>query len=574
MTDTNTTEELDLTEIFNIIFKRFWLIVALALCGIAGAIAVNTLMRPVYGATALLMINQEDAGKIDSNPYRSFMSEEDYYRTQYQLLESRSFLERVYKKLDLNQYDEFRNPGGVRKLHKALKISPITRSRLVNINVRTYDPSLAAEIANAIANTFVEENMNNRISMGKDVIKALENSENSPEDQEMLNSMPQVVNSDFIKSLKQQIASLESKKAQLSAKYTALHPEVISINNQLATINRQMAVETRRLVQSIKIELSGQFSGNNVRVIDPAIISSVPVQPRKLLNILIGAFGGGLIGLIFVFLLEFLDQSIKTSQDLDDKLHLSFLGAISYQKVKKREAEYSFMLKGGNSLQAENIRDIRTMLGFALTDTPNAPFLITSSMQGEGKSHLSSNLAVALASAGKKTLLVDGDLRRSRLHKVFKLGVEKGLSNIWSHDPEKADYQNNIQAVKDVPNLFMMTSGQRPPNPGELLSTPKLADFVNWAQQNYDQVIIDCPAILPVSDTMLWGRYIPRAIFLVRYGKTNARLARIALDKLSQAGIKVLGGVIGQHKSASLTYGYYKSYRYEYKDKDDSKNKK
>jgi len=123
----------------------------------------------------------------------------------------------------------------------------------------------------------------------------------------------------------------------------------------------------------------------------------------------------------------------------------------------------------------------------------------------------------------------------------------------------------------------MITSGQRPPNPGELLSTPKVADFVNWAEKNFDQVIIDCPAILPVSDTMLWGKYIPRAVFLVRYGKTNARLARIALDKLNQAGIKILGGVIGQHKSASLTYGYYKSYKYEYRytsdDKQDKKEK-
>ena len=570
----NTNDELDLTEILNIILKRFWLILGLAVCGVAAAMAVNTLMRPVYGATALLMINQEDAGKIDANPYRSFLGEEDYYRTQYQLLESRSFLERVYKQLELGQYEQFRNPGGVKKLQKAITIAPITRSRLVNINVRTYDPALAAEIANSVANTFVSENLSNRISMGKDVIKALENSENSPEDQEILNSMPQVVNSDFIKSLKQQIASLESKKAQLSAKYTARHPELISINNQLATVNKQMAMETRRLVRSIKIELSGQFSGNNVRVIDPAIVSSVPVQPRKILNLLIGALGGGLIGLIFVFLLEFLDQSIKSSQDLEDKLRLSFLGAITYQKVKKREAEYSLLLKEGNSLQAENIRDIRTMLSFALTDTPNASFLITSSLQSEGKSHLSSNLAVALATAGKKVLLVDGDLRRSRLHKVFKLGVEKGLSNIWSRDEEKADYQNNVQAVKDVPNLFMMTSGQRPPNPAELLSTPKLADFIHWAEQHFDQVIIDCPAILPVSDTMLWGKYIPRAVFLVRYGKTNARLARTALDKLTQAGIKVLGGVIGQHKSASLTYGYYKSYKYEYKSDDDKKTKK
>ena len=183
---------------------------------------------------------------------------------------------------------------------------------------------------------------------------------------------------------------------------------------------------------------------------------------------------------------------------------------------------------------------------------------------------MSSNLVVALAQAGKKVLLIDGDLRRSRLHKVFRLSLDQGLSNIWANDPQKADYAANIQAVADVNNLFVMTSGQRPPNPAELLSTPKLGDFIAWAQKNYDQVIVDCPAILPVADTMLWGRYIPRAIFLVRYGKTNARLAKIALDKLHKASIKLLGAVIGQYKPVGLSYGqygYYKSYHY-YEDKE------
>ena len=568
-----TNEELDITEIIGIVFKRLWMVLAFVLCGLLAAVLVNTFMRPMYEATALIMINKEDAGKLDSTSYGSFMSEEDYYRTQYQLLESRSLLERVYAQLNLSEYEQFANPNGVKKLHKALKISPITRSRLVNISVRCYDPQLAQEVANAVANTFVQENVSNRISMGQDVIRALESSENSPEEQELLNSMPQVVNSDFIKSLKQQISSLESQRAQLSAKYTEKHPELISVNKQLETLNAKVALETRRLVQSIKIELSGQFSGNNIRVVDPAIVPTAPVLPRKLVNIVIGLAGGGLLGLLLVFMLEFLDQTVKSSEDLDEKLGLPFLGFVPYEKHKKREIEYASLLKAGNSLQAENVRNIRTMLGFALADEPNAPFLITSSMQGEGKSNLSSNLVVALTQAGKKVLLVDGELRRSRLHKVFRLTVDKGLSNIWSHDEKKADYAYNVQPVSDVPNLFIMTSGQRPPNPAELLSTPKLGDFVNWARKNFDHVIIDCPAILPVSDTMLWGKYIPRAVFVVRYGKTNTKLAQIALDKLNKAGIKILGAAIGQYRPQGLSYGrygYYKSYHY-YEDKEDKK---
>lgn len=564
-------EELDFSYYINVIFKRFWLIVAMVAVGLVAAILVNIFMRPAYKATVLMMINQEDAGKIDATPYSSFTSEEDYYRTQYQLLASRSLLEKVYKNMDLNQYEQFANPRGLNKLQGALNIDPVTRSRLVNVSITAYDPKLAAEIANTLTNTFVADNVSNRVFMGQDVIAALESTERSPEEQELLNSMPQVVNSDFIKTLKQQAAQLSAQRAKLAAKYTAQHPELISVQNQLNAVNEQINTETRRLVQSIKIELSGQFSGNNIRIVDPAVTPDKPVRPRKLINLAIGLLAGGILGLGLVFVLEFLDQSVKSSEDLEEKLHLPFLGFVPYEKTKKKESEYATMLKTGNFLLAENVRNIRTMLDFALSDNHNAPFLITSSLQGEGKSNLSSNLLVAMAQAGKKVLLVDGDLRRARVHRVFKLSTEKGLSNIWDADPKKADYAANVQSVKDVPNLFVMTSGQRPPNPAELLNTPKLADFLQWAQKNFDQVVIDCPAILPVSDTLLWGKYVPRAVFVIKYGQTNAKLAQVALDKLQKAGIKILGAVIGHYRPEGLSYGkygYYKTYSYYNEDKD------
>lgn len=563
--ENTTNEELDLSYCINLVFKRFWLLVAMVALGLVAAVLVNLLMRPAYKATALMMINKEDAGKIDATPYGSFASEEDYYRTQYQLLQSRSLISKVYTKMKLGQVEEFANPNGLKKLEKSLDIAPITRSRLVNVSATAYDPTLAADIVNTLTDTFVADNVSNRVFMGQDVIAALESTERSSAEQELLNSMPQVVNSDFIKTLKQQASKLAADRARLLAKYTMNHPDVISVQNQLDAVNGQINTETRRLVQSIKIELSGQFSGNNIRVIDPAVTPEKPVRPRKLMNLAIGLLGGGLLGLMLVFVLEFLDQSVKSSEDLEEKLGLPFLGFVPYEKLKKKEREYATLLKDGNSLVAENVRNVRTMLDFSLAGEHNAPILITSSLQGEGKSHLSSNLLVALAQTGKKVLLVDGDLRRARVHRVFKLSTEKGLSNIWDADPQKADYAANIQPVKDVPNLFVMTSGQRPPNPAELLNTPKLADFIAWATQHYDQVVVDCPAIMPVSDTLLWGKYIPRAVFVIKYGQTNAKLAQLALDKLKKAGIKVLGAVIGHYRPEGLSYGkygYYKNYSY------------
>lgn len=570
---TNTNDEIDFTFYISVIFKRIWLLIGIVFICIAAAVAVNMLMQPKYKASVLMMIDREDSGKIETSSFGSWASDEDYYRTQYKLLESRTLLEKVHKNMNLSEVPEFKQPNGWAKLKKHIKIIPITRSRLLNLEVESYDRQLCANIANTIAKTFVEDNISNRVSIAQDVIAALDATERSTRQQELLNSMPQVVNSDFIKNLKNQEIALYKQFVQLNARYTINHPEVISVQNQLQAIREKIDVETRRLIQSIKIELSGQFSGNNIRIVDEALVPDNPYKPNKMLNLLIGFCVGCILGILFIFIIEFLDKTIKTSDDLQEKLKISFLGFIPVNKIKKSQSEYEIMLKEGNFLLAEQIRNIRTMLGFALSDDRKAPILIASSLQSEGKSHLSVNLAVAFAQTQKKVLLIDGDLRRSRLHKVFKVSNEKGLTNIWQEDKKISGFEYNVQQTK-VENLSVMTSGLRPPNPSELLNTPLLEAFIKWAVENYDCVIVDCPAVLPVSDTLLWGKYINKAIFVVKYGSTNSKLAETALEKMKNVGIKIVGGVISQYEPKGLTYskyGYYKNYSYY--NEDNSKDK-
>ena len=563
--NTNQEQEIDFSFYFSVILKRIWLLAGFVFVGILAALAVNTFMQPVYKSTVLMMIDREDAGKIETTSFGSWASDEDYYRTQYKLLESRSLLEKVSNKMNLSQYPEFSAGTPWIQLKNHIKIVPITRSRLVNLEVESFDRQLSTDIANTIAKTFVEDNLTNRISIAKDVIAALEATERSQKQQELLNSMPQVVNSDFIKNLKRQEIDLYSQYMKLSSKYTASHPSVISVQNQLNALKEKIDLETRRLVQSIKIELSGQFSGNNIRIIDDAIVPKFPAKPKKLINLLIGFTAGFILGILVIFVLEFLDKSIKSSEDLQEKLKIPFLGFVPVNKTKDMKEEYELMLKDGNFLLAEQIRNIRTMLGFALSDDMNAPILVASSLQGEGKTHLSVNLAVAMAQTGKKVLLIDGDLRCSRLHKVFKVSNEKGLTNIWKNDEKISGFDYNVQKT-NVENLFVMTSGTRPPNPSELLNTPLLEQFIKWAVKAYDLVMVDCPAVLPVSDTLLWGKYINKSIFVVRYGSTNSNLAQASVDKMNDAGIKILGAVISQYKPKGISsygkYGYYKNYSY------------
>lgn len=389
MTDnTNNNDNLDFSYYLAVILKHFWLIATITIIGVFGAIVSNILIQPVYKASVLMMIDREESGKIETNPLASWTSDEDYYQTQYKLLESRTLLEKVHKTLNLDSYEEFKNPNGWVKLKNRITINPIVRSRLVNLEASSYEKKLTGEIANTLAKTFVTDNISSRVVMAQDVIKALESTEKSQQQLELLNSLPQVVNSDFIKNLKSKEISLQGDYANLISKYTDNHPDVIAVRNQINSIKIKIDIETKRIIQSLKIELSGQFSGNNIRIIDEAIAPDNPYIPRKLVNLAIGFFAGLLIAIIIVFFMEFIDKSIKNSEDLERELHLPFLGFVPFEKTKNSKKEYESMLKDGNHIMSEQVRNIRTMLNFTLSDNQKNPILIVSSLQGEGKTHL------------------------------------------------------------------------------------------------------------------------------------------------------------------------------------------
>ena len=568
---TNNEDTIDFSYYISVIFKHLWILIMFVFIGVVIATAVNVFTQPVYKASVLMMIDRETAGRIDTTTFGSWASDEDYYRTQYKLLESKSLLQKIHNNLNLNQYPEFANPNGWVKLKRRLKIEPVTRSRLVNLEVSSFDKNLTAQIANTLAKTFCEDNITNRSFITQDIIAALESTVKNQQQQELLNSIPQVVNSDFIKNLKNKEIALQEEYAKLIAKYTTNHPNVISVENQLKVIREKIDIETKRLIQSIKIDLSGKFAGNNIRIIDEATVPDNPYLPRKLINLLIGVVAGGIIAILIIFMIEFLDKSIKSSEDLEKELDLSFLGFVPTEKLKKGTKEYSFMLNKDNPLYAEQIRNIRVMLNFTLANFKDKAFLITSSVQSEGKTNLSTNLSVAMAQTGSKVLIVDGDLRRARLHKAFDLPLRNGVSDILSFNEKDGDLKNFIESkfVKktEIENLSVITAGINPPNPSELLSREILGKFIEWATSNFDIVLIDTPAILPVNDTLLWGKYINRTIFTIRHGKTSTKMAKVAIEKIIKANIKILGGIITYHKKQGIATKESSYYYYSYRNK-------
>lgn len=564
--ENNSEKELDfdLSTYVEMFMRRRWIVLSIwaAVVIISALITFNT--RPVFQSQALLVIEKERGNNViyQSGPTVE-RGNDDYYQTQYKLLKSEALLKTVHKRLNLESVPEFSGAYGYRKLIGPVSISPVPRSRLVYVKVDSFDPRLAANIANAIANVFIEQNLSNQLFISKDVLAALQGGKSGTQSRTVYESLPAVVNNTLIQDLKREAAKLQSQVAEATGRYTPKHPQVVSLSANLKSVQDQIRAETDRIIQSLKIDLSGQLMGNNIRLIDAATPPLSPIKPRKTFNILLAIIGGLMLGLFGAVLVEFIDQTVRTQEDVENKLGLPFLGVVPMTPFSKKQTAYNHLLQQEHSLIAESIRNLRTMIDFAIVGQKSKSFMVTSTVQGEGKSYVCSNIAVAIAQAGEKVLLVDGDLRRSNLHKNFRVSNSKGLSDFLAGGKNVDELKTAIQST-DVENLSILTCGPRPPNPAELLNTPRLSAFLAWAGEYYDRVIIDCPPMFPISDALLWGKYINSAVYVTSSAKTRVPLIKNGTKRLHASGIKILGSVVNMSKFGGLSYSYYGYYQYKY----------
>lgn len=564
MAEIRPQDELDIPQLLDVVLRRRWLIFSGWALVMLGALFYVFLTKPVYEAQSLLVIEKErgtSAVIADGTMIES--SNDDYYQTQYKLLKSESLLQQVYDGLRLQDSGpDFAQPRGLEKLSSAVSVAPVLRSRLVYLRVRSHDPALAARVVNTLADAFIEQNLSNQLFISKEVLQALQMRDGAAGAEESYASLPAVVNNQLIQQLKADYARLHAQYADMGAKFTSKHPSMMALRSNMAALEHQIRSETRRIVQSLKTELSGQLKGNNVRVVDPAGVPKAPVKPRKLASLILGAVAGLLIGSLLAFLVELLDQSVRTQDDIESRLRRPFLGLIPFAAWQGDRA-YGSLLSPELSLTSEAFRNLRTMVDFAGVTDGSKAVLVTSTVQDEGKSYVASNLAVAFAQLGEKVLLINGDLRRPSLHRVFGLSTEKGISQFLASGTS-VEHLDSLVRETDVPFLKVLPCGPRPPNPSELLNTPRLPALVAWARERFDRVIVDCPPLFPVHDTLLWGRAIPSSIFVVRYGQTRIPLISKACQRLDGAGVKILGLAVNAAKRGGLAYSSYGYYYQQY----------
>lgn len=488
-------------------------------------------------------------------------------------------------------------------------------SSIIEISLLGPQPARLTQILDEILHTYVRQNVERRSAQSentlafletqlpllKDQLDAAEAAYNTYRLQEGSVDLTSETQS-VLKSIVEfdaEILKLQQERDDLRQRYTPAHPTVKALDAKLDRLRtgrgnldaqvsklpitqqrilglaRDVEVNTRlyagllTTAQELRVARAGTVG--NVRIIDAAVASSQPVKPRKTLVLAVALLLGLVLGLGLVFLRRQLQVTVDDPDQIEHRLGLPVYASIPHSK---REAAIARALKrrkgGAGELLAivdpeddaiESLRSLRTTLHFALMDADNGVLLITGSSPGLGKSFISKNLAVVLAQSGKRVAIVDADLRKGHLQQDFGLPREQGVSEYVSGTARLEE----ILKATALPDLMVITTGQRPPNPSELLMHLRFEDLLQQLNKLFDIVIVDAPPVLAVTDAAIVGRMTGATLLVARAGSHPMRELEQAIKRLGQAGVQVKGFVFNDLDVNRLRYRYgYKGYVYRY----------
>ena len=415
------------------------------------------------------------------------------------------------------------------------------------------------------------------------------------------------VTDDEIQAMRRRAAaSLQSarrRERSLKDQFEGARREAMALNSVAVELkNLEMEIETRRelLDQLMRRQSEAGMSArlptteSNVRVVDRALVPRKPFQPNMQSSVTSGAGAGLAFGVALVFLLHFLDRSVKSAEELERLLGLPVLAVIADLSASGRKSRlyygyYGPRRKGGTSKQSaaerpkqielvptsnprsgvsEAYRSLRTALLLSTAGGIKVT-TVTSAEAGEGKTATALNLAVVMAQLGRKTLIIDADLRKARLHRILGVSNRIGLVNVLT---EGIELDSVLQSTP-VEHLTVLPSGPHPPNPSELLASEAMADLVQHAKAIFDIVIIDSPPVLAVTDGILAGKLSEGVLLCFKAGKVQREDVRACRDQLQLAGVRILGSILNCYRPATTgryDRRYYYHYAYEGYAEDDS----
>jgi non-specific protein-tyrosine kinase len=330
---------------------------------------------------------------------------------------------------------------------------------------------------------------------------------------------------------------------------------------QVQTELNQSQVTYSNLLKTFQeIELGEARAAEGLRLIEPAVEPLHPSKPNVPLNTGAGLLAGLVGSLGLAALLQYADDTVKGAEDTSRALGVPVLGVVSQFKSTGDPSRDLVTVEAPRSAASESYRTVRTNVQFSSLDVPVGSIVVTSAQSREGKSTVAANLAATMAQAGKRVLLVDADLRRPALHRLFGLSNRHGLTDLLLNDRRTVE---DVALDTHVPGLQVLPSGPQPPNPSEALGSRRMRQVLEETRRSADVVILDSPPLLAVADGLVLGATADAAILVVRSGDTRRTLAQRAKEQLDRVEARLLGAVVNAAPRHAHEEGLYAPYYVE-----------
>ena len=510
---------MDLRALLRVINTRGRIMVIVVALALVGALAATLLAPKVYTSWSTVNVGQ---ALTSPNPdIAEITASQRLSQTYAHLVTTRPVLQSVIDDLGL--------PLTPDQLQPVVSVSAPQDSTLLSIFVDFGDAQTAADIANGLADELVTRSASLR---GQDTGVQ-----------------------DFVN---QEIDALEEQIAQSTTQLQAL----LSITNptpeqqqQIETIEDRLA--SLRSAYAGLLAYTSASAANQVTVVDPAVAAAGPSSPRPSMNFALALILGTLLAFGVAFLIDYLDDSIKTREAAEEITGASVIGVIPrIQGDVNSPKTMLATLANPRSAAAESFRSIRTNLEFTEIDAEVRTILVTSAQQREGKTTVACNLAVAFARAGKSTLLVDGDLRMPGVHRLFGLSQSPGLTTLLRPAPGRLA---DVSQATDDAHLRIIASGTSPPNPAELVASGRMQVVLKRIKTGIDVMIIDSPPINAVTDAAVLAGLVDGVVLVIDVGSTSRAAARRAAEAIAITGTRILGIVVNRdpHAGRADGMGYY-----------------
>jgi exopolysaccharide transport family protein len=438
----------------------------------------------------------------------------------------------------------------------------------------------------------------------------------------ILDSIPEVLNNQLIQNIKKTEVELYKRISELSGKYGKEHPKMKAANSELESLQQRKATEVSRIIDSLRNEyevaqaresslkaalerqkqeslelnkkaieygvlkreaegarelydllirrfketsVTEEIDTSNIRIIDRAEYA-YQVSPNTRRDLRLAAVIGLMLGLGLAFLIEYLDRSFKSPEEIEQHLNVPLLGVVLLHQIMGRRSEDTDKIKQLISLEqprsavSESYRGIRTRILFSTANSQPKSILMASAMEQEGKTLTSANIAVIMARTGSRVLMVDCDMRKPRMHNIFGIDKENGVSNVLVGESEIRD----VIRETEVENLHIIPCGNIPPNPSELLGSRAMKEMLESLAGEYDRIIIDSSPVTAVTDAAVLSKVVDGVVVVVQANKTEREVVSRAIDQLTAVNARIFGVILNKFDLSINKYYHKYSYFYRY----------